>query len=95
MARQIIITILLSLATLVQADAAQPNANRTAKIVQHIKELHFRDPGSKQLLQYIEANFPYLRNQPDSAAYFYACNKYADWLFRHASLDQIKDASAS
>ena len=93
MTRQIIITILLSLATLVQADAARPDANRTAKIVQHIKELHFRDPGSKQLLQYLEANFPYLRNQPDSAAYFYACNKYADWLFRHASLDQIKNAS--
>ena len=88
---RILLTLLLFLPIpTLRARASVVSGDSCRHIVERIKTLHYRNPGSPELARTLTASFSALRDQNDKTAYLFACNKYVDWRFRRGDLEATK-----
>lgn len=91
--RRLIIAILTALTLCTPLRAAQLSRDSCRRIMERIDAMQYSQPGSTAYLRYMESVMPVLRQQSDATAYMLVCNRYADYIYRHASLDKMKSAS--
>ena len=91
--RHIITLLITALALCAPLHAAPLSRDSCRKIMERIEAMQYSQPGSTAYLRYMESVMPALRRQPDATAYLLVCNRYADYIYRHASLDKMKRAS--